>query len=257
MPVLAMRDLTRRYGSFLAVDSVSFAIEEGDILGYLGPNGSGKSTTVKMLTGLIEPTSGETLFRGRPVHADLTGYKRAIGYVPEEAQLYGFLTGWEYLKMVAVLRGLEPAVFKSKASALLEAFTLYPHRDAAITSYSKGMRQRIALISATMHDPDLLIRDEPFTGLDVTSSLVLRQVIERLAAAGKAIFFASPAIEVVERLRNRFVLLRQGRPIAAGSMTETLAQLGYSRLEDAFVQMAEEADTARTAAAIVDAIRSF
>ncbi len=179
MPVLAVRDLTRRYGSFLAVDRVSFTIDAGDILGYLGPNGSGKSTTVKMLTGLIEPTSGEILFRGRPAHADLTEYKRAIGYVPEEAQLYGFLTGWEDLEMVAVLRGLEPAVFTRKASALLEAFTLYPHRDAAIASYSKGMRQRIALISATMHDPDLLILDEPFTGLDVTSSLVLRQVIER------------------------------------------------------------------------------
>ena len=102
MPVLEVRDLTRRYGSFLAVDRVSFAIEEGDILGYLGPNGSGKSTTVKMLTGLIEPTSGEILFRGRPAHEDLTAYKRAIGYVPEEAQLYGFLTGWEYLEMVAV-----------------------------------------------------------------------------------------------------------------------------------------------------------
>lgn len=236
------------------MDSVSFSISPGDVLGYLGPNGSGKSTTVKMLTGLLEPTSGEILFHGKPVRDDLIAYKQAIGYVPEEAQLYSFLTGWEYLELIATLRNIPVTVFEAKAKAMLEAFTIYAYRDATISSYSKGMRQRIALISATMHNPDLLILDEPFTGLDVSSGLVLRQVIEQLAAAGKAIFFASPAIEVVERLCNQLVLLRKGKQIASGNMAETLSQLGYTRLEDAFVQMAEQSDTAQTAREIVAAI---
>ncbi|MBM3786126.1 MAG: ABC transporter ATP-binding protein [Acidobacteria bacterium] len=256
MDILEVRGLTKRYGSFTAVADVSFSIGAGGILGYLGPNGSGKSTTVKMITGLLEPTAGEILHRGRRVRDDVVAFKRSIGYVPEEAQLYGFLTGWEYLEMVATLRAIPRATFERKAKALLEAFTLFTHRDAAIASYSKGMRQRIALISATLHDPELLILDEPFTGLDVTSSIVLRQVIERLAAAGKAVFFASPAIEVIERLANRIVLLRKGQQVAAGALSETLRQLGYTRLEDAFIGMAEETDTAKTAAQIVDAIRS-
>ncbi|HEU0122308.1 MAG TPA: ABC transporter ATP-binding protein [Bryobacteraceae bacterium] len=235
---------------------MNFSIAPGGVLGYLGPNGSGKSTTVKMLTGLLEPTHGQILYRGQPVRNNLTAYKHAIGYVPEEAQLYPFLTGWEYLELVATLRNIPPALFAAKAKAMLEAFTLYAYRDAAISSYSKGMRQRIALISATMHNPELLILDEPFTGLDVSSGIVLRQVIEQLGQSGKAIFFASPAIEVVERLCNQLVLLRKGRQIAAGSMEGTLAQLGFSRLEDAFVQMAEETDTAKTARDIVAAIEA-
>lgn len=253
-PILEVQKLSKRYSGLLAVDCATFSIAAGDVLGYLGPNGSGKSTTVKMLTGLLAPTNGEILFHGRPVREDLIAYKRAIGYVPEEAQLYTFLTGWEYLELIATLRNIPPRVFEAKAKAMLEAFTIYEYRDAAIATYSKGMRQRIALISATMHNPDLLILDEPFTGLDVSSGIVLRQVIEQLAAAGKAIFFASPAIEVVERLCNQLVLLRKGRQIAAGNMADTLAQLGYTRLEDAFVQMAEESDTALTARNIVAAI---
>jgi ABC-2 type transport system ATP-binding protein len=135
------------------VEAVSFSISPGDVLGYLGPNGSGKSTTVKMLTGLLEPTSGEILFHGRPVRDDLIAYKQAIGYVPEEAQLYGFLTGWEYLELIATLRNIPVRVFEAKANAMLEAFSIHPYRDATISSYSKGMRQRIALISATIHNP--------------------------------------------------------------------------------------------------------
>ena len=255
-PILEVRNLSKRYASLLAVDAVNFSISRGDVLGYLGPNGSGKSTTVKMLTGLLEPTNGEILFQGRPVRDDLIAYKRAIGYVPEEAQLYGFLTGWEYLELIATLRNIPARVFEAKAKAMLEAFTIYTYRDATISSYSKGMRQRIALISATMHNPDLLILDEPFTGLDVSSGIVLRRVIEQLAAAGKAIFFASPAIEVVERVCGHFVLLRKGKRIAGGNMAETLAQLGYTRLEEAFVQMAEQTDTAQTARDIVAAIEA-
>jgi ABC-2 type transport system ATP-binding protein len=198
MNVLEARSLTKHYSGVPAVRDVSFSIQPGDILGYLGPNGSGKSTTVKMLTGLLEPTHGEIRFRGENINRDPVAYKRRLGYVPEEANLYAFLTGWEYLEMVATLRRLSPKEYRQKAKSLLEDFLMYPHRHSAISSYSKGMRQRILLIAALMHDPDVLILDEPFSGLDVSMTLVLRQVVKLLAAEGKAIFFCSPVLEVME-----------------------------------------------------------
>src|SRR5579872_3850296 len=161
-PLLEVRDLTKRYSAVTAVRNVSFAIRPGEILGVLGPNGAGKSTIVKTVTGLLDPTSGKVLFRGTPVSTAMTEYKRRMGYVPEQPDLYGFLTGWEYLELVATLRGIEVRRFREKAAAMLEGLTLFPHRHSLIAGYSKGMRQRIVVISALLHDPELLILDEPF-----------------------------------------------------------------------------------------------
>jgi ABC-2 type transport system ATP-binding protein len=180
-PVLEARELTKRYNAVMAVREISFQIAPGEILGMLGPNGAGKSTIVKMITGMLEPSRGAVLFHGDRIGTELSAFKRQMGYVPEQPDLYGFLTGWEYLELVATLRGLDPRRFREKASTMLEALTLYASRDAPIASYSKGMRQRIVLISALMHDPELLVLDEPFSGLDVTSALVIRHVVARLA----------------------------------------------------------------------------
>src|SRR5262249_22295378 len=166
-PVLEARGLVKRYSAVTAVRDIQFGIREGEVLGVLGPNGAGKSTSVKMITGLIEPSRGMVLFRGEPVRDDVAGFKARLGYVPEAPDLYGFLTGWEYLDMVATLRGIGRRQFREKASAMLQALTLYGSRDVLIGSYSKGMRQRIVLISALIHDPELLVLDEPFSGLDV------------------------------------------------------------------------------------------
>src|SRR5271165_238599 len=200
MSILEARRLTKRYAGLAAVTGVSFSIGAGDILGYLGPNGSGKSTTVKMLTGLLEPTTGEVVFRGRNINADLPDYKRQLGYAPEEANLYTFLTGWEYLELVGTLREMSVARLKEKAESMLNDFAMFPHRHSPISSYSKGMRQRIMLIAALMHDPEVLILDEPFSGLDISMALIFRQVVKMLAQCGKAIFFCSPVLEVVEKL---------------------------------------------------------
>jgi ABC-2 type transport system ATP-binding protein len=249
--VIEVRNLTKNYAGLPAVNAVHFAIRAGEVLGYLGHNGAGKSTTVKMLAGLLEPTTGEVLFHGADIRRDLEGYKRRVGYVPEESHLYSFLTGWEYLDLVGTLRGVAPAVREQKAARMLEELTLFKHRHTAIAAYSKGMRQRIMLIAALLDDPELLILDEPFSGLDVVSALVMRRLLHLLAADGKAIFFCSPVLETVEKVCTHLVVLRQGELIASGSMEEIRAS---SALEDSFFQLTEQVDADGIAGRILGAI---
>jgi ABC-2 type transport system ATP-binding protein len=256
MPILEAREIAKRYSAVMAVRDISFTIGRGEILGVLGPNGSGKSTIVKMVTGLLEPTRGAVYFKGERIGAELSTFKHSLGYVPEQPDLYGFLTGWEYLDLVATLRGLSRRQFREKASAMLEGLTLYGSRDAPIGSYSKGMRQRIVLISALMHDPELLVLDEPFSGLDVTSALVLRHVIARLAAEGKAVLFSSPVLEQVDRLCSHLVVLKRGSVVAAGSMEEMKADFAGLDLESGFMQLTEQVDADRIAQDIVSAVRA-
>jgi ABC-2 type transport system ATP-binding protein len=254
--VLEARGLTKRYSAFTAVRDISFAIRPGEVLGVLGPNGAGKSTIVKMVTGLLDPSRGEVVFRGERIGGERSGFKRRVGYVPEQPDLYGFLTGWEYLELVATLRGLDRRRFREKASAMLEGFTLYSDRDTPIGSYSKGMRQRIVLISALMHDPELLVLDEPFASLDVTSALVMRRVIARLAAAGKAVLFSSPVLEQAERLCSHLLVLKRGSVVASGTMEEMHVGFAGLGLEAGFMQLTEQVDAEGIAQDIVAAVRA-
>ena len=194
------------------------------------------------------------LFHGVRIESDLTRFKANLGYVPEQPDLYGFLTGWEYLEMVATLRGLERRRFREKASAMLHGFTLYASRDGLIGSYSKGMRQRIVLISSMLHDPELLVLDEPFAGLDVTSAMVMRHVIVRLAENGKAIFFSSPVLEQADRLCTHLTVLKKGAAVASGSMKEMQAEFGGLGLEEGFIQLTEQVDAEAIAKSIVAAV---
>ena len=253
-PVLEARGLEKRYGAVPAVRGVSFSIGRGEILGMLGPNGAGKSTIVKMITGLLDPTRGAVLFGGEPIAADSAGFKRHVGYVPEQPDLYTFLTGWEYLEMVATLRALDARRFREKAAAMLQGLTLYNSRDDLIGGYSKGMRQRIVVIAALLHNPALLVLDEPFSGLDVTSALVLRQVIARLAQNGKAVLFSSPVLEQADRLCTHLAVLKRGAIVASGTMEEMRAGFGGLGLEEAFMQLTEQADVDRIAGEIVAAV---
>jgi ABC-2 type transport system ATP-binding protein len=254
-PILEARDLAKRYGAVTAVRDIGFSIRAGQILGVLGPNGAGKSTIVKMVTGLLEPTRGAVLFHGERISgSQMSGFKRRLGYVPEQPDLYGFLTGWEYLDLVATLRGLERRRFAEKAAAMLEGFTLYPHRDTPIASYSKGMRQRIVLIAALIHDPELLVLDEPFSGLDVSSALVVRRVVAMLAARGKAIFFSSPVLEQVEKLCSHLLVLKKGSVVASGPIEEVSAGFAGLGLEAGFMQITEQVDADRLARNILTAV---
>ena len=250
--MLEARGLTKCYASIPAVSDVSFAVRPGEILGYLGPNGSGKSTTVKMITGLMEPTRGEVTFQGANIKHDLLGYKGLLGYVPEEALLYPYLTGWEYLEFVGILRGMDQRLLKKRAGALLELFLLFPYRHATIASYSKGMRQRVLLIAALMHDPEVLIFDEPLSGLDVTSAMIFRKLVKSLGQQGKVIFYCSHVLEVVEKLCSHLLILNKGKLVAHGSVNEVRNLTGLATLEDSFSHLVQEQDAEQIAHDIVE-----
>jgi ABC-2 type transport system ATP-binding protein len=254
--MLEARGLTKCYASLPAVQNVSFCIRPGEVLGYLGPNGSGKSTTVKMLTGMLEPTRGEVLFYGENIKNNLTRYKKHLGYVPEEALLYPYLTGWEYLEFVGTLRGMEQRCLRKRIDALLELLLLHPHRHSPISSYSKGMRQRILLIAAIMDDPDVLIFDEPLSGLDVTSAMIFRKLVKQLSSQGKIILYCSHVLEVVEKVCSHLIILRKGNLVAHDSVNELQKLTGLPSLEDTFSHLVQEQDAEGIVRDIAGAMRA-
>ena len=188
-PMLEARSLTKYYSAVPAIRDLSFTLAPGGVLGLLGPNGSGKSTTVSILTGLLEPSGGTVLLDGCPVRDDLLAYKARIGYVPEEAVLYTYLTGPEYLALVGGLRGIPQKRLQEKIDGLLTLFGLQDDVHAPMSAYSKGMRQKILISAALLHDPAIIVLDEPNSGLDVTTSLVLRRLVQRLAAEGRMVVY--------------------------------------------------------------------
>jgi ABC-2 type transport system ATP-binding protein len=251
MIALEASKLMKCYTSVPAVSDVSFSLNSGEVLGCLGPNGSGKSSTVRMLIGLSEPTRGQVFFCGKSIQLDLVGYRKLLGYVPEEANLYPFLSGSEYLELVGTLRGMAAPVLAKRIDAMLELFSLHPHRHSAIGSYSKGMRQRIVLIAALLHGPELLVLDEPLSGLDVTSALIVKNLIKLLGERGKAVFYCSHVLEVVEKVCSHVMILQKGRVLASGSAIDLQQAAGQSNLEHAFMHLVEDRDTHQTARDIV------
>lgn len=240
--MLEAKNLCKFYGSVLAVENVTFTLEPGQVLGYLGPNGSGKSTTVKMLTGLLEPTYGDVTYNHQNIHKDLIAFRKILGYVPEEPNLYPHLSGEEYLDMVGTLRAMPSSRKRAKISSLLELFSLRPHRHVTLGSYSKGMRQKILLIAALMDNPDVLILDEPLSGLDVTSVLIVKSLIQALSAQRKAVFYCSHILEVVEKVCSHLIVLRKGHVLAHGPTSAVREKIGKSSLEDVFLDLVEDVD---------------
>ncbi len=254
--MLELRNVRKSYSSIPAVRDVSFVARAGEVTGYLGANGSGKSTTMKMVTGLIESNSGEILFEGRPIHRDWIAYKSRIGYVPEEPQLYTHLSGSEYLTMVAQLRGLPQKQAANSIEEMIRLLGLYDDRHVAMSSYSKGMRQKVLLAAALLHNPDLVLLDEPFSGLDVGSSLILRSLIEELARRGKVVLLSSHELETVERLCSHVVILHRGSIVADDSIARLRAMMDLPNLEGIFAQLAVEQDSDAVAKDIADLIRA-
>src|SRR4051795_5550659 len=252
--MLELRNVRKRFPGVVAVDGVSFTARAGEVTGYLGPNGSGKSTTMKLITGLIEMSAGEILFDGVPIHRDLIAYKQRMGYVPEEPYLYPHLSGLECLVMVGQLRGLPPKLTAERIDSLLRLFSLHGDRHVPISSYSKGMRQKILLSAALLHNPDLILLDEPFSGLDVGTGLVLRGLIQELAARGKVVLFSSHELETVERVCSHVVILHHGKVKADNSIENLRALMSLPTLEDIFSHLAVEQDTAAVSRQIADLI---
>jgi len=253
--VLELCNVTKRFNGIAAVDDISFCARPREVTGYLGPNGSGKSTTMKMITLLIEKTSGEILFDGERVEQDPIAFKRRMGYVPEEPHLYPHLTGLEYLVMIGQLRGLPGKRTAERIDGLLRAFSLHGDRHLPLSSYSKGMRQKALLIAALLHNPDLLLLDEPFSGLDVASAMVMRSLIQELAARGKVVLFSSHELEIVERISAHVIILHRARVVADDSIEHLRTLMALPTLEEIFSQLAVEQDTAALSREIAELIQ--
>ena len=252
---LEARGLTKYYAAIPAIRDVSFALEPGGILGLLGPNGSGKSTTISLLTGLREPSVGQILFEGQNITDHLVDYKARVGYVPEDAHLYTFLSGREQLDLIGRLRRLPSALRTRKIATLLDLFGLTSAADQPISGYSKGMRQKILLVSALLHDPDLLILDEPESGLDLSASLMLRHLMPMLAARGKMIVYSSHILDYVERLCADVVVLHRGRIVAAAPVTQLSAMMQReSSLEDIVAKLVTTINPEGTARDIAEVV---
>jgi ABC-2 type transport system ATP-binding protein len=254
MLTLEVAGLSKRYRGVAVVDDVNFSMTSGDITGYLGPNGSGKSTTVKMLTGLVEPSGGHILLNGNDVRRDIIGFKRLVGYVPEEAFVYPTLTAMEYLELMGRLRGMNEAVIKEKSESLLKLFDLYPRRHSPLAAYSKGMRQRVLISSALLHDPEILIFDEPLSGLDVGSAMLFKHLITELAARGRIILYISHVLEVVEKVCSKVIVIYKGKIKAEDNVGRLRELMQVPSLEEIFTQLVQQQDMEGLARDIVETI---
>ena len=253
--MLEVQHLHRSFRTIPAVIDVSFKVAAGEIVGFLGPNGAGKSTTVKMITGMLRPDDGKVLFEGRNIRDDMESYRAVLGYVPEEAHLYTYLSGLEYLQLIGRLRGMDEALIERKATELLSLLSLQSWQYSPISSYSKGMRQRVLIAAALLHDPRVLIFDEPLSGLDVVSSRLFKDLLEMLAAQGKAVLYISHVMETVEQVCNRVIVIGKGRVLADAAPRELIALKGLPSLESVFAQIVEQQDTRVAAERIVEVMR--
>ena len=253
--MLEVSHLTRYYGGIGAVLDVSFSVRPGEVLGYLGPNGSGKSTTVKMLAGLLPPTRGTIRFDGANIQDGLLEHKAKVGYVPEEAIVYTYLSAEEYLRLAGRLRGIPAARLERRIDRFLTLFKLDAERHSALATYSKGMRQKVLLAAALLHDPRLVILDEPASGLDVGTMLALRGVVSGLARDGRIVFYSSHEMETVEKISTRVMILREGRVVADDSAAALRELTRQSSLEDVFTQLAVKEDVGQLADDLLEAMR--
>jgi ABC-2 type transport system ATP-binding protein len=253
--MLELRGVTKSFSAFKVVNDVSFVARPGEVLGYLGPNGAGKTTTIKMLAGLLQPSRGEILLDGRPIRSDLHRYKLRLGYVPEQSEIYPHLSAWDYMRLVGRLRGLPEKTLDGRTRSFLSALGLAEDMHGPISAFSKGMRQKVLIAAALLHDPDLLLLDEPLSGLDVTTGLVVRDLIRRLAAENKIIVYSSHVLEVTEKVCGRVIILHQGRIVADDSVENLRALMNLPSLAAIFSQLVLKEDTDEVASRLVEAMK--
>ncbi len=249
LSLIQTRNLVKRYGDKVAVDDISFDVRAGEIFGFLGPNGAGKTTTIKIIVGLLRPTSGSVAVAGYDVQQQPAQAKAASGYVPDTPNLYAKLTGRELLRFVGDLYDLDRQLATRRVDELLRTFDLTGAADDTIDSYSHGMQQKIALAAALMHDPKVLVLDEPTVGLDPKSARLIKDILRQMAERGTAVFLSTHILEIAERMCDRIGIINQGKLIAAGTMDElrALDKSGQASLEDIFLSLTggtEEAEIA-------------
>ncbi|WP_028296349.1 ABC transporter ATP-binding protein [Olivibacter sitiensis] len=252
-PLIGVHKLEKWYGPKQILKGINLDIYPGQVIGYIGPNGAGKSTTVKILTGLIDDFEGKVLVNGIDIKNDPIAAKAQIGYVPENAELYDVLTPMEYLDFIGKLYGMEEDAIAERAVKLLKAFDLEPNAHKRMDSFSKGMRQKVLLISGIIHNPKIIILDEPLSGLDANAVIIVKELIALLAKEGKAIFYCSHMMDVVEKVSDRIMLINQGSIVADGSFEQLKAEHGES-LERIFAKLTGNGDSGSDAANIISAI---
>src|ERR1039458_1924148 len=227
-PAIETTSLTRRFGDFTAVENVNLTVEAGQFFGFLGPNGAGKSTTIKMLTGLLAPTSGTIRILGANLTENSADLKRQIGVVPEGMALFGRLTASEYLRFVGRMYGLDQATTEQRTDELLEFMNLAGEDKKLVTDFSHGMQKKLALAAAVIHGPKVLFLDEPFEGVDPIAAGTLKQMLQRMIARGATIFLTSHVLEIVERLCTHIGIIHRGRLVAQGSIEQLRAGVASS-----------------------------
>jgi len=235
--ILTISDLSMYYGTKQVLKQVNLKVNRGEIIGYIGPNGAGKSTTVKIMLGLVRGYTGKVEIFGEDIANSGVTYKGKIGYVPEIAEIYDNLTAREYLMFTGQLYGMSEAKVLEKATLLMRYFGIDEVLDLRINTYSKGMKQKVIIISSLLHNPDLLFLDEPLAGLDANSVMVVKELFSLLASRGKTIFYSSHIMDVVEKISNRIILLDKGEIIADGSFDSLKEQLHEGSLEEIFNQL--------------------
>jgi ABC-2 type transport system ATP-binding protein len=251
-PLIQIRNLSKSYGSKLVLKNLSLDIFPGQVIGYIGPNGAGKSTTVKILTGLIPDFEGEVIVDGINMATDSQEIKKLIGYVPENAEIYDVLTPMEYLDFIGKLYGMDEVTLHDRTKKLLVAFGLATNADDRMDTFSKGMKQKVLLISGIIHNPKIIILDEPLSGLDANAVIMIKELIMRLSKEGKTIFYCSHMMDVVEKVSDRILLINKGEIIADGTF-ESLKQNHSDTLERIFSKLTGREDQASEADAIINA----
>jgi ABC-2 type transport system ATP-binding protein len=237
--MLELRDVVKRYGKFTAVKGLDLTVERGEIFGFLGPNGAGKTTTIRMAAGVLRPTSGQVIVGGDDLDVHPEAAKSRIGYIPDRPFLYEKLSGGEFLRFVAGLWGREGPAVAARIDRLLELFQLTQWKDELIESYSHGMRQKMLISSALIHQPELIVVDEPMVGLDPRSARLLKDLFRTFVENGGTVFLTTHTLEVAEALCDRIAIIHQGNVIALGSMDELRAQAhaGGAHLEEIFLKV--------------------
>lgn len=254
-PIVSLRGVKKAYGRDLILKGIDLDVYAGEIIGYIGPNGAGKSTTIKILIGMIPDFVGEVRVLGYDIKEDALEVKKRIGYIPENAMLYEVLTPMEYLLFIGRLHKMEDALIERRALELLEIFGLPGHTDARMNTFSKGMRQKVLLIAGLIHNPDVIFLDEPLSGLDANAVILVKEVLAKLKAAGKTIFYSSHLMDVVEKISDRIVVINQGSIIANGTFEELKAQAHTGSLERIFQGLTGDVENDNRAGDFLQALR--
>ena len=235
-PIITVRQLNKQYGEKTVLRNINLDIYSGQIIGYIGPNGAGKSTTVKILTGIIQDYTGDVMVFGKNLRDNILEVKSKVGYIPESAELYDLLTPREYLSFIGKLYHLPDDIIEERSRKMLDSFSLLENMDQRMDSFSKGMRQKVLITSGLLHNPSIVIMDEPLSGLDANAVILIKELLQALKQEGKTIFYCSHMMDVVEKVSDRIVLINNGSIIADGTIDE-LRQNSADSLEQIFSRL--------------------